>query len=223
MTIVKINETVNALIACFTEDFPVQTFDDLKIKSGCQTRTLQRKIKSCNLLVSYNQNARFYTVTNFCHFNHHGIWNYGQILFSKYGNLFETIIAVIDKSIGGYTSKELCGIIKVKTDDALRVLWLKERIRRQKSGSAHVYFSRQEDLFTRQLSAREQQTPAGMGTLTLPDYQTTIAVLVEIIKQDSIDAEKLQKGAAKRNFKISIAEISAVIEHYQLKKKRSKS
>jgi len=223
MTAMKINETVNTLIDYFTGDFPVQTFDDLKIKSGCQSRTLQRKIKSCNLLASYNQNARFYTATNFCHFNHHGIWNYGQILFSKYGNLFETIIALIDKSIGGYTSKELSIIIEVKADDALRVLWLKERVRRQKPGSTNVYFSIQEDLFMLQLSAREQQTCAAMQTLALPDYQRTIAVLVEIIRQDSIVAEKLQEGAAKRNVEISIDEIKAVIEHHQLKKKRSKS
>ena len=223
MTAMKTNETVDVLIAYFTVDSPVQTFDDLRIKSGCQPRTLQRKIKSCSLLASYNQNARFYTAPNLCHFNHYGIWNFKQILFSKYGNLFETIITLIDKSIGGYTSKELSIIIMVKADDALHVMWLKERVRRQKTGSTHVYFSIQEDLFKQQLSAREQQTPAAMETLALPDYQRTIAVLVEIIRQDSIVAEKLQKEAAKRNIEISIAEIEAVIEHHQLKKKRNKS
>jgi len=224
MTIMKKNETVtDALITYFTVDFPVQTLGDLKIKSGCQHRTLQRIIKSCNLITSYNQNARFYTVPGLCHFNHDGIWNFKQILFSKYGNLFETITALIDKSMTGYTSRELSNIIMVKADDALHVMWIKERVRRQKTGSYHVYFSMREDLFKQQLSAREQQTPAAMETLALPDYQRTIAVLVEIILQDSIVAEKLQKGIAQRNFEISIAGIEAVIEHYQLKKKRNKS
>jgi len=219
----KNHTAVNTLIIYFIEDFPVQTFDELKIKSGCQSRTLQRKIKSSNLLASYNKNARFYTVPNLCHFNHYGIWNFEQILFSKYGNLFETIIALIDKSLEGYTSKELSIIIEVKADDALRMLWLKERVRRQKTGSSNVYFSIQEDLFMLQLSAREQQTSVAIQTMALPDYQRTIAVLVEIIRQDSIVAEKLHKGAAKRNVEISIAGIQAVIEHYQLKKKRNKS
>jgi hypothetical protein len=84
-------------------------------------------------------------------------------------------------------------------------------VRRQKTGGSHVYFSVQEDLFKQQLSAREQQTPAAMETLALPDYQRTIAVLVEIILQDSVVAEKLQKGIAQRNFQISIAEIEAVV------------
>jgi hypothetical protein len=223
MTAMKTNERVDVLITCFTEDVPVQTIDDLRIKSGCQHRTLQRIIKSCNLITSYNQNARFYTTPSLCHFNHDGIWNLNQILFSKYGNLFETITALIDKSIAGYTSRELSIVIMVKADDALHVMWLKERVRRQKTGSSHVYFSIREDLFKQQLLAREQQTTAAMATLALPDYQRTIAVLVEIILQDSIVAEKLQKGIAQRNFVISIAEIEAVIEHYQLKKKRNKS
>ena len=219
----KNDTAVNTLIIYFIEDFPVQTFDELKIKSGCQSRTLQRKIKSGNLLASYNKNARFYTVPNLCHFNHYGIWNFEQILFSKYGNLFETIIALIDKSLEGYTSKELSIIIEVKADDALRVLWLKERLRRQKTGSNNVYFSIQEDLFMLQLSAREQQSSSTVQTLALPDYQRTIAVLAEIILQDSIVAEKLQQGVVKRNVEISIAGIQSVIEHYQLKKKRNKS
>jgi len=219
----KTNERVDVLIGYFTGDSPVQTIDDLRIKSGCQHRTLQRTIKSCNLITSYNQNARFYTAPSLCHFNPDGIWNFKQILFSKYGNLFETITALIDKSLSGYTSRELSIIIMVKADDALHVMWLKERVRRQKTGGSHVYYSIREDLFKHQLSAREQQMPAAIETLALPDYQRLIAVLVEIILQDSVVAEKLQKGIAQRNFQISIAEIKAVIEHYQLKKKRNKS
>jgi hypothetical protein len=223
MTTMKTNERVDVLIGYFTGDSPVQTIDDLRIKSGCQHRTLQRTIKSCNLITSYNQNARFYTAPSLCHFNPDGIWNFKQILFSKYGNLFETITALIDKSLSGYTSRELSIIIMVKADDALHVMWLKERVRRQKTGGSHVYYSIREDLFKHQLSAREQQMPAAIETLALPDYQRLIAVLVEIILQDSVVAEKLQKGIAQRNFQISIAEIKAVIEHYQLKKKRNKS
>ena len=223
MTTMKLNERVDVLITCFTGDSPVQTIEGLKIKSGYQHRTLQRIIKSCNLVTSYNQNARFYTAPSLCHFNHDGIWNFKQILFSKYGNLFETITALIDKSMAGYTGKELSIIILVKADDALHVMWLKERVRRQKTEGSHVYFSMREDLFKQQLSARGQQAPAAMETLALPDYQRTIAVLVEIILQDSVVAQKLQRGMAMRNFKISTAQIEAVIEHYQLKKKRDKS
>ena len=217
------SEKTDALIACFTKDSPVQTIDELKVKSGQQRRTLQRTIKASNLITSYNQNARFYTTPSLCHFNHDGLWDFNQILFSKYGNLFETITTQIDKSMAGYTSKELSIIIKVKADDALHVLWLKERVRRQKTEGSHVYFSIREELFDRQLSARGQQKPAAIGTLALPDHQRTIAVLVGIILQDSVVAEKLQKGIALRGLKITIAQIEAVIEHYQLKKKRNKS
>ena len=111
----------------------------------------------------------------------------------------------------------------VKANDALYVMWLKERVRRQKTGGALVYYSMREDLFKRQLSARERQMPAAIATVAAPDYQRIIAVLVEIIRQDTVVAEQLQEGITQRKLKISIAEIEAVIEHYQLKKKRNKS
>jgi hypothetical protein len=201
----------------------VLTIEDLKTKSGCHPRTLQRKIKSSHLLVSYNQNAKFYTTSNFAHFNHYGIWNYKQILFSKHGNLFETIIALINKCLSGYTAKELSVIIEVKADDALRILWLKQRINRQKSGSQNVYYSMQEELFAQQLAAREQQTLIAEPALILSDYQRIIAILVEIIQQDSLDAQTLLKGIRKRNIEITQIEIEAVIEHHELKKKKNKS
>ena len=216
-------EAPKPLINYFIERSPVLTIEDLKTKSGCHPRTLQRKIKSSHLLVSYNQNAKFYTTSNFAHFNHQGIWNYKQILFSKHGNLFETIIVLIDTSLNGYTAKELSTIIEVKADDALRILWLKHRLNRQKCGSQNVYFSIQEELFAQQLAARGQQTLNAAPTLILSDYGRIIAILVEIIQQDSLDAQTLLKGIKKRNIEIDQTEIEAVIEHHQLKKKKNKS
>ena len=134
MTIMKTSERIDVLIGYFSDHLPVQTIDDLKIKSGFQHRTLQRIIKSSSLITSYNQNARFYTLPGLCQFNPDGIWNFEQILFSKYGNLFETITALIDKSIAGYTVSEISLVLQVKANDALYVMWLKERVRRQKTG-----------------------------------------------------------------------------------------
>ena len=218
----KIYKEAKSLTDYFIEGFQVLTFNDLEEKSGFKSRTLQRKIKSCNLLVSYNQNSKFYTTSKIARFNHNGVWNYKQILFSKHGNLFETIIILIDNSINGYSGKELSGIIEVKADDALRILWHKGKISKQKVGGIIVYFPIQKDLFAQQLLARQQQTEVPSNTLILSDYQRTIAVLVEIILQDNLDTKILLKGIKKRKFEITIAEIQTVIEHYQLKKKKNK-
>jgi len=218
----KSDKIVKILISCFSEESPVQTFEEMKKKSCCQPRTLQRKIKRCNLLVSFNKNAKFYTLPSLAHFNKDGIWNCRKILFSRFGNLFATIIVLIDKSVCGYTGKELSDIIEVKADDALYVLWQKKRIHKQKTGGRNVYFSIRNDLFATQLAVREQRTALPVPTLILSDYQRIIAVLVEIIQQDSILPEKLQKGIEKRNIEITIVEILTLIEHYQLKKKKGK-
>ena len=74
----------------------------------------------------------------------------------------------------------------------------------------------------RSFAVREERTMLCASTLQLSDYQEIIAVLVEIIQQNSILPKKLQKGIERRNVKISVAEIQGVIEHYQLKKKKGK-
>ncbi len=218
----KNEEKVNVLIECFVEANPVQTFEDLKTKSGWASITLYRKIKACNLLVSYNQNSKFYTLSKLAHFNYSGIWNYKQILFSKHGNLFNTIIALINNSIRGYTAKEMTAIIEVKADDALRILWRSNRIQKQKTGSSNVYFSINPELFSQQVLVRQQQVPVSLSTLLLSDNQLIIAVLVEVIQQDSLDCKILYKGIKKQNITISIEQIEQVIELYQLKKKTNK-
>jgi len=218
----KNEEKVNVLIECFVEANPVQTFEDLKTKSGWTSITLYRKIKACNLLVSYNQNSKFYTLSKLAHFNYSGIWNYKQILFSKHGNLFNTIITLINNSIRGYTAKEMTAIIEVKADDALRILWRSNRIQKQKTGSSNVYFSINPELFSQQVLVRQQQVPVSLSTLLLSDNQLIIAVLVEVIQQDSLDCKILYKGIKKQNITISIEQIEQVIELYQLKKKTNK-
>jgi len=210
------------LIDCFLETNPVQTYEDLKTKSGWKSITLYRKIKACNLLVSYNQNAKFYTLSKLAHFNHNGIWNYKQILFSKHGNLFNTLIALINNSITGYTAKELTTIIEIKADDALRILWVSKRVNKQKVGSTNVYFSIKPELFSQQLTVREQPSRVALSSLIISDNQIIISVLVEIIQQDSLDCKILYKSIKKQNIDIGIEQIEQVIEQYQLKKKTNK-
>jgi hypothetical protein len=218
----KNEEKYKLLIDCFIEANPIQTFEDLKTKSGWKSITLYRKIKACNLLVSYNQNAKFYTLSKLAHFNHNGIWNYKQILFSKHGNLFNTIIALINNCIKGYTAKEMTTIMEVKTDDALRVLWISKRVHKQKIGSTNVYFSTNPEFFAQQLLIREQENPLPLSSYILSDYQIIIAVLVEIIQKDSLDYKVLLKGVKKQNVDITIEQIEQVIDQYKLKKKTNK-
>ena len=67
----------------------------------CSDRTIQRRLKSWGTHTSYNKNCRYYTLPDIPKFNHYGIWKYKGIFFSKFGNLKNTVIAVIKQSESG--------------------------------------------------------------------------------------------------------------------------
>lgn len=210
MTILKKN--MDSLNKFFSKRIPVQTFEELQIKSGFQTRTLQRRMKEQGILASYNQNGKFYTATVYCRFNRDGIWEYNQILFSKVGNLYETIVYLIEQSTGGYTTKDLNEILRVKTDDAVRNLFLQQRIRREKIDGRYVYFSIDVDQFNKQFN--EWSKSLNEVLPSLPDLETIILVLLAIIDLNSVEPNKIQIAVLERGAELSLEEITRIIGHY---------
>ncbi len=77
----------------------------------CSERTIQRRLKSWGTYTSYNKNCRYYTLPDIPQFNHYGIWKYKGIFFSKFGNLKNTVIAVVKQSESGLNAKELGEIV----------------------------------------------------------------------------------------------------------------
>ncbi len=215
--------SVNKLITSFHHDRMIQTFADLETISGCKGRTLQRKIKKSKLLASYNKNSKFYTLPTLALFNEYGIWQYQGVLFSQHGDLYQTLVCLVDQSRSGYTSGELMQVVHVKTDDALRVLVKQKRIQRQKDSVYYVYYSIDQQRFEAQKNTRLFDFSQVASRQYLPkDKNIIIAVLVEIIHKDTLSAESLLSGLNQRHIEATEQQIHGIILHYDLKKKKDK-
>ncbi len=215
--------TVNKLITSFHQDRMIQTFADLETISGCKGRTLQRKIRKSKLLASYNKNSKFYTLPTLALFNEYGIWQYQGVLFSQHGDLYQTLVSLVDQSRSGYTSSELMQVVHVKTDDALRVLVKQKRLQRQKDSIYYVYYSIDQQKFETQKNTRLFIFPQVAARQYLPnDKNIIIAVLVEIIHKDTLSAENLLTGLSQRRIEATEQQIHGIISHYDLKKKKDK-
>ena len=218
----KTDIAVKKLITSLKEERLIQTYTDLETISGCTGRTLQRKIKKCKLLASYNKNSKFYTLPTLAVFNDFGIWQYHEILFSQQGNLYQTLVYLVDQSKSGYTSGELLQIVQVKTDDALRVLTNQKRLQREKHYSYYVYYSINHHRFQLQKNNRLSDFLPVAPQYLPKDKNIIISVLVEIIHSDTLSLESLLTGLKKRHIEASAQQILGVISHYDLKKKKSK-
>lgn len=219
----KNDPAVKNLIASFYHDKMIQTFSDLETISGCKGRTLQRKIKKSKLLASYNKNSKFYTLPSLALFNEYGIWQYQGVLFSQHGDMFQTLVCLVDQSTSGYTSGELMPLVHVKTDDALRVLVNQKRLQRHKDSICYVYYSIDQQRYETQRDNRLFDFSQVEARHYLPkDKNIVIAVLVEIIHKDTLSAEDLLSGLNQKHIEATEQQIHGIISHYDLKKKTNK-
>jgi hypothetical protein len=205
------------LIKSFSKKQPVQTIDKLLDTCGCSLRTLRRKIKADGLISSYNKNSIFYTVPVFAKFDHNGLWHHGQASFSQWGNLFETIVHLIDQSKMGFTSSEIKSLLKIRIYDPLRVLCQKDRIQKTTIQNQNIYISTCDDIARKQIKNRNAFYKK--ADFTLPDSDIIIAILVEMVLDTNINQTKICKRLKKNKIQVTPVDIDAVIERYQLKKK----
>ena len=141
--------------------------------------TLWRLLRQAGYFTSYNYNAKYYTLTTIPQFDDHGLWSYQDIRFSKWGTLPETIVAVIERSAGGMTAREVAELLHVRNAKPLLTqLALKQRLWRQALGRSFVYLASEPSRQEQQLRRRNEQALLR----ALPEPQQIIALLVEMIR-----------------------------------------
>lgn len=218
----KTNTLMQTIVGCFTADNKVNTIQQLLHVCNCSKVTLRRRIKQIGMLVSYNLNSKFYTLSSLASFNDFGIWDYRGILFSAYGSLTKTVKALINNSKFGYTSTELSSILHVRVNDFLRVQADKQCFKRKKVGREYVYYNLDEQVFTRQYKERQLLIASSSlkndATDVLKKKDIIIAILVEILLSGKLHEEDIQQALKNKSMNASVAEINAVISHYGLKK-----
>jgi len=215
-----IQERDKILQECFNEINPVRILSDLLEGSHYSLRTLRRRIKNKIVIRSYNHNGKYYTVPKLAKFNSYGIWTNPVANFSMYGNLYETIIILIDRSSAGYSPGEISIILKIKPYDSLSKLIKQQRIRKIKVSTRIIYFSNKEEIYLKQLSERNDKTES-LNEIHLLEKDVIINVLAEIILTNSLDIKLLKKSLQRKNKVISFGDIKTIISRYGFKKKRS--
>lgn len=128
--------------------------------------TVFRKLAQLPYLTSYSHRGKYYTLKPLCRFDGHGLWSHGRARFSIHSTLLDTGKALVEQSAAGYCVAELDEILHVDTKQALRHLYIKSLVRREKITGRYVYFANHEIAYRRQMSARREMTRVAMGGVT---------------------------------------------------------
>ncbi|MEW5784558.1 MAG: hypothetical protein AB1767_05680 [Bacillota bacterium] len=136
----------------------IATMDELKAALGTDTDlTVLRKLKELIYHTSYSHRGRYYTLDEVVCFDELGLWSFDGVWFSKNGTLIHTVEVLVETSEGGYFTFELESILKVSVKDALRKLFEKKRLYRERVGNRWLYYSKDPHRRERQLACRADE------------------------------------------------------------------
>ena len=209
----------------------VATIDVLCSKLAASRSTVLRALKTYGYFSSYNFNSSYFTLKDIPNFGKDDLWFHGDVGFSRYGTLTQTIKAVVEHSEAGYTVLELQKRLGTKVHNQLSRLCRSKMLTRFYVGRHCVYTSVEREAQTSQQANRKQQIrdPGAIGTrhydfkknelLQQLDVLTVIRLLVEMIQKPGAKAASLSQTLQRQGESITAAQVRGVIKFYSLSKK----
>jgi hypothetical protein len=180
----------------------------------CSAITARRRLKQWQTHTSINQNGRYYTLPRIPVFDQNGLWRYQAVLFSKHGNLKQTIIALIADSPKGLSAGEIAKLVDlVPNSSFLSQFKNVAGVRREKHQGRFVYLSDRPEIRVRQ--KRRWATPC-----LITDAQAVV-ILVHLIKHPQIGIEQLAGQVSEQGQSVEPAAIRSFLQLHDLLKKTS--
>lgn len=138
----------------------IATMKQLKAVLGTAVdMTVYRKLRQLSYFTSYSHHGKYYSLSELARFNRLGLWQHGDVQFSKYGTLINTAEALISSAESGYTLSELRQVVGCEVKETVLNLVRQNRIHRQRIGRHYVYFASSPATQRKQHLARLQGQP----------------------------------------------------------------
>jgi len=188
----------------------VLTISELAHHLDCAEITARRQLHAVGYFSSYTHNSRYYSIKSVVTFDHHGIWCYKNICFSKFGTLKRTITHLIDNSTAGMTVSQISRILRIKCYAPLNLFYKNGCFNRIKYNKQFIYLSTQDHIYQQQLSYYQQA-----GDLK---PQTAIQLLIEYINNPNATCGQLSQALARKNFTVTTEAIHSFFEQHDVKK-----
>jgi hypothetical protein len=212
----KTTDRMNALQNAFKKDKVLDMKALQRAIDSSAPATVHRYLKQIDYLTSYTHNGRYYTLSEIVHFDTQGFWHYGDIGFSQYGTLIDTVHHLITISQAGQTNSELERCCRIRIQEILRTLLKRKQILRTKAFGHYLYMSEDEEISKNQLTKRHK-----MSSKKQQEPWVVIEILIEALKSlpDVPKLGEIVGRLAKRGSSITQVQVEQVFEEENLEKK----
>jgi hypothetical protein len=185
----------------------------------CSVITARRRLKKWKTYTSINKNGRYYTLPQIPVFDANGLWRYQTILFSKHGNLKQTIIQLIRQAPTGLSAAAIAKMVAIAPSSSLFVqIKNVAGIRREKHQGRFIYFSDNPAIYNCQ---KQQWALSRQNIINWPTDAEAVVILVQLIKHPGIDLEQLADKVAQQGQRIAPAALRSFLQWHGLLKKNS--
>jgi len=204
------------VMAKFRQD-KIMTIEKLMHGLQCSAITVRRRLKKWEAFTSINKNGRYYTLPEFPEFDGNGLWKYQSALFSKHGNLKQTIIELVRKSQKGLSAADISQTIEIPSSSSyFSQIKNSDGIKREKHQGRFFYFA--------DSPTKYQQQKRGLGQQRTDDWITdaqAVKILVHLIKNPGIEVDRLAIESAPPGKQLDPATVKQFLEFHDLLKKTS--
>ncbi len=122
------------------EQQKIATMERLQDVLGTTVRmTVLRKLRQLEYRSSYTHGGRYYSLDRLMRFDENGLWFWGDVGFSYFGSLVNTVEALVQQGESGYRVGELDRILRVSTKQSLLQLVREGRVTREGSRRKYLY------------------------------------------------------------------------------------
>ena len=156
--------------------------------------TARRRLKQWQATNSYNHNGRYYTLPEVPEFDGNGLWRCREVFFSQYGNLKQTVIALVQRAPAGLDAGELGSLLGLDPRSFLSAFATDPQLRREKTQGRFVYYGADAAVCSGQRERRGKL----QATCRQPTSSEAIAILVEKIKHPALSHEALSRQLRKQ-------------------------
>jgi len=99
-------------------------------------------------------NGSYYTLPSIAKFDQYGLWHFRDIHFSKYGNLKETLISLVENSENGLDSNQIGQLLQLDSRSFLSHFNNIDQLYREKINGRFVYFTSDKVIYQQQKQNR---------------------------------------------------------------------
>ncbi len=195
----------------------VMKIDQLALILERSIPTARRRLKQWKTHTSYNHNGQYYVLPDVAQFDANGLWRYESIRFSKFGNLKETVIHLVQHSHMGLSAQEIGHLVGLSPHSFLSHFREASGLHRETFQGRLFYFSAEKKILNAQKDHRESW--GEKQSTVFPTDAEAVQLLVEKINHPHLSAADLRKRLLQKGISISCESIHLFFEHHGLQKK----